>query len=171
MKEEKLNEIYDDLAKDCGEVVNETDVRFINKEVGEMKIDELITKGANESVSFAYSSPYDLEPGKPIGDKIDFKASSSKEEGLEFLVEKTAKLKALRERDELNKRKKEQNSREEYEARKKEYIERMMYLQGEAFFTEHHYLMDGKTRRRLKRSLERQYDKGKFKSSGVDLNN
>ena len=30
---------------------------------------------------------------------------------------------------------------------------------------------DGKTRRRLKRSLERQYDIAKFKSSGVDLNN
>ena len=43
-------------------------------------------------------------------------------------------------------------------------------MQGEAFFTEHHHLMDGKTKRRLRRTIERQYDKGKFKSSGVDLN-
>jgi len=171
MKEEKLNEIYDELATECGEVVNEDEVKFIDKEIGEKKVDELITKGENESVSFAYSSYDDLEPGKPIGDKIDFKASSTREEGLEFLVEKTAKLKALKEKAEKEKQKKEQISKKEYEARKKEFIDSMMYMQGEAFFTEHHHVMDGKTKRRLRRTIERQYDKGKFKSSGVDLNN
>ena len=163
-----MNNLYDDLAKDCGEVVNNNEIDFIDKEVGENKVNELIEKG--KQVSFAYSSPFDMEPGKPIGDKIDTKTSTTREEGIEFLVEKTAMLKALKEKAEKEKEKKNQVSKEEYEKRKKEFIDSMMYMQGEAFFTKNHHLMDGKTKKRLRRSIERKYNKGKFKSSGVDLN-
>ena len=40
----------------------------------------------------------------------------------------------------------------------------MMYQQEEAYFTQNHYIMDGKTKRRVRKMIERNYDKGRYGS-------
>ena len=52
----------------------------------------------------------------------------------------------------------------------------MIYQQGEAYFQQHHYIVDGKTKKRTRKILEKAYDKGKFKkyfqqNSKINLNN
>ena len=48
-----------------------------------------------------------------------------------------------------------------------QFIESMMYQQGELYYQQHHYMMDGKTKRRVRRAIERAYDKGKYNKSGI----
>ena len=54
----------------------------------------------------------------------------------------------------------------------KEFVDYMMYQQEEAYFTQNHYIMDGRTKRRVRKMIERNYDKGRYGSlySGKSLN-
>ena len=54
-------------------------------------------------------------------------------------------------------------------------MESMMYQQGEAYYQKHHYIMDGKSKRKLRKRLEREFNKGKYdkfllSNSGTNLN-
>ena len=59
-----------------------------------------------------------------------------------------------------------EKAKQKYEQRK-QFIESMMYQQGELYYQQHHYMMDGKTKRRVRKAIERAYDKGKYNKSGI----
>ena len=43
----------------------------------------------------------------------------------------------------------------------------MLYQQGELYYQQHHYIMDGRTKRKIRKRIERDYDKGRFNKQGV----
>ncbi len=111
--------------------------------------------------TFAYEDTPTVIPGKPIDDTIDKEIESLNEDtGMNSLITQAAMMKAQDETEkrELMKQKLEQ---------RKNFIDSMMYQQGELYYQQYHYFMDGKTKRRVRKAVERAYDKGKYNKSGL----
>lgn len=147
-------DLYDSLATECGEVVKET----VKTVTGDGITQEL--KNANKAVNtYAYGSSGPV-PGDTIDTYLDDVANVKREDAINNLVAQSALLKAKAE----NEQNKFVLSKEEKARRKKEFVEYMMYQQEEAYFTQNHYVMDGKTKRRVRKMIEKNYDKGKYGS-------
>ena len=99
---------------------------------------------------------------KDIQDKIDntFAYEDTPDTGMNSLITQAAMMKA---KDETDKREALKQKAEQ----RKNFIESMMYQQGELYYQQHHYFMDGKTKRRVRKAVERAYDKGKYNKSGI----
>lgn len=111
--------------------------------------------------TFAYEDTPSVIPGKPIDDTIDRQLESLNEDtGMNSLITQAAMMKA---KDETDKREALKQKAEQ----RKNFIESMMYQQGELYYQQHHYFMDGKTKRRVRKAVERAYDKGKYNKSGI----
>lgn len=147
-------DLYDSLATECGEVVKET----VKTVTGDGVTQEL--KNANKVANtYAYGSSGPV-PGDTIDTYLDDVANVKREDAINNLVAQSALLKAKAE----NEQNKFVLSKEEKARRKKEFVEYMMYQQEEAYFTQNHYVMDGKTKRRVRKMIEKNYDKGKYGS-------
>lgn len=111
--------------------------------------------------TFAYDDGNTVIPGKPIDDTIDRQLESLNEDtGMNSLITQAAMMKAKSETEKREQLKQKAEQR-------KNFIESMMYQQGELYYQQHHYFMDGKTKRRVRKAVERAYDKGKYNKSGI----
>ena len=156
------NDLYDSLATECGEAVNETVKTVTGNEVMQelKKVDKTVN-------SYAYGSSGPI-PGDTIESYLDDVANVNKEDAISNLVAQSALLKAKSETEQN----KSVLTKEEKARQKKQFVDYMMYQQEEAYFTQNHYIMDGKTKRRIRKMIERNYDKGRYGSlySGKSLN-
>ena len=62
-------------------------------------------------------------------------------------------------------------TKEQRMVQRKQVCDYLMYQQEEAYFKQNHFIMDGKTKRRVRKMIERNYDKGRYGSTnGSSLN-
>ena len=52
----------------------------------------------------------------------------------------------------------------------KQIVAYILQQQEEAYYLEHHYIMDGRTRRAVRSMIEKDYDKGKYRPSKSNVN-
>lgn len=144
---------YDSYIAEHGTAISDLTLKemLVSKKDIQNKIDN----------TFAYEDTPTVIPGKPIDDTIDKQLESLNEDTcMNSLITQAAMMKAKDETDkrELMKQKLEQ---------RRNFIDSMMYQQGELYYHEYHYFMDGKTKRRVRKAIERAYDKGKYNKNGL----
>lgn len=91
------------------------------------------------------------------GEKVDFNNALNIDENtaLDNLITKSAIYKAKAEKTAAEKKQEEMRIR-------KQIIDMMVYNEDEAYYQKYHHIMDGKTKRRVKRLIEKNYDAGKY---------
>lgn len=136
----------------------------MNDNVEEMSLDELIEKEGTEVTEkywkdnpnipkFAYNDNTPI-PGQETEIVTDID-SINENTALESLVIKSAMAKAYKEKE-------DRESAAEKARIRKQVIDQLVYNDGEAFYTKYHHMMDGKTKRRIRRIHEKNYDAGKY---------
>ena len=105
----------------------------------------------------------------PVRSLMDEAKNITKESAINSMLAQSAIYKAQKEAAEQQNQPKKL-TKEEREARKKQVVDYLMYQQEEAYFVQHHYIMDGRTKRRVRAMISRNYDKGKYKPKSTDLN-
>ena len=112
----------------------------------------------NESLNIPkHKLAYDDNTPIP-GENVDLDntiAEINENTALDNLITKSAIYKAQSEKNVLY------NKQEESRIRK-QIIDMILYNEGEAFYQKYHYTMDGKTKRRIRRTIEKNYDNGKY---------
>lgn len=126
-------------------------------------LDELIEKDGIEVTEknytentnrFAYdtTSPIPGQNTDIVTDVDDINENTA----LDSLVIKSAMAKARAEKKDNT------ITKEQMLAAKKQIVDMLMYNEGEAFYQKYHYMMDGKTKRKTRRIIEKNFDKGKY---------
>lgn len=119
-----------------------------------------INEEMERTASFAYDNGNTPIPGEDVDYKIKEQLNSINENtALNSLVTAAAIAKAQNEKPKLTPTQKAEQ--------RKQFIDAMMYQQGELYYQQHHYIMDGKTKRAVRKRIERDYDKGRFNKQGV----
>lgn len=119
-----------------------------------------INEEMERTASFAYDNGNTPIPGEDVDYKIKEQLNSINENtALDSLVTAAAIAKAQNEKPLLTPAQKAE--------KRKQFIDAMMYQQGELYYQQHHYIMDGKTKRAVRKRIERDYDKGRFNKQGV----
>lgn len=125
-------------------------------------LDELIEKDGVEVTEKNYkenTNRFAYDTTSPIpGENTDIVTdidNITEETALDSLVVKSAMAKARSEK---------QNTvtKEQIKAAKKQIVDMIMYNEGEAFYQKYHHVMDGATKRKTRRIIERNFDKGKY---------
>lgn len=125
-------------------------------------LDELIEKDGVEVTEKNYkenTNRFAYDTTSPIpGENTDIVTdidNITEETALDSLVVKSAMAKVRSEK---------QNTvtKEQIKAAKKQIVDMIMYNEGEAFYQKYHYVMDGATKRKTRRIIERNFDKGKY---------
>ena len=157
--ENRNNSLYDELAQDCGEVVKENEIKTTEGD----EVVEKINKSMNE---FAYGGA-ELAPGESLDGFFSEMTSVDEDKAVNKMLSEAAILKMKKEQE----AEKRVLTKEQRMAQKKEVCEYLMYQQEEAYFKQNHFIMDGKTKRRVRKMIERNYDKGRYGSAnGSSLN-
>lgn len=139
------NNNLDNFITSVGEELNEN-YNLVNK--------EKIQNAINNTFLYDDNSPV---PGQPIDNKLDEQLNSINETtALDSLITKAALVKA---KNESKRKKLTMKERNQF---KKQFIESMMYQHGEAYYQKNKCMMDGKTKRKTRRHLETEFDKGKY---------
>ena len=119
-----------------------------------------INEEMERTASFAYDNGNTPIPGEDVDYKIKEQLNSINENtALDSLITAAAIAKAQNEKPKLTPTQKADQ--------RKQFIDAMMYQQGELYYQQHHYIMDGKTKRAVRKRIERDYDKGRFNKQGV----
>lgn len=123
-------------------------------------LDEYIEKnGSDVSVKFwKDNSQLSYNTDSPIpGQEVVYNHTVDTDENIALnnLIIKSAMAKAHSEAEIAK-------SNAEEERIKKQIIDTMMYNEGEIYYQKYHYVMDGKTKRKLKRMIEKKYNEGKY---------
>lgn len=119
---------------------------------------EKVADRLNNTIKLAYGDSGPI-PGESINNKLDNALSDiNKESALDSLIVKSAMVKA--EKEALAKPKK--LTKAEREKHRERFIESLMYQQGEEYFQKHHYIMDGRTKRRVRKKIENDFNKGRY---------
>lgn len=119
-----------------------------------------INEEMERTATFAYDNGNTPIPGEDVDYKIKEQLNSINENtALDSLVTAAAIAKAQNEKPKLTPTQKAEQ--------RKQFIDAMMYQQGELYYQQHHYIMDGKTKRAVRKRIERDYDKGRFNKQGV----
>lgn len=169
IKDIKLNEVFDSLAEDCGEVITE-DTEVIEV-TDKKKISDAINRQENK---FAYDDRNIPMPGQEMDDKL-FRdlTNSDKDTGVKRLLAEAAILKAESERE----AEKEQSAKKFVPSKeqKEELIKQILYDQERMYFEKYKYMMSGKQRRTLRKKIEKNFDKGRYnkfliQDDGIPLN-
>jgi hypothetical protein len=167
MPKKNINtDLLDSLAKDLGEVVKkeEKDYVVLEGEQRDKYVDESLT-GITEKPSLAYSEGVPL-PGADLTDMFNRVATVDESNAIDGVIAQNA-LKKVREEAEQERR---QNAEERKRQREAD-IASIMYSAEEQYFLEHKHVMDGRTKRRTKKRIEHDYDKGRYtKRVKSDLN-
>ena len=158
---EKISEMLDSLVSEVGTPVTENEkATAISGDV----IDTLVEEPKKAVNEYAYGS------GGPIpGESVDFDVIKDvpRESAIDSMVMQAAILKAQKEAAEQ----KPKMSPEERARKREEDIEYILYKAQEQYFIDHKYIMDGRTKRRTKAKISRDYDKGRYRPrNGKTLN-
>lgn len=144
----------DNFIIENGETVNES-MRILSDREIDMKLDD--------SFHPLYGDDTPI-PGKNVVNKINGIDSINKDSALDSLIAKSALIKAKNEAQDEKKK----LTKKTREAKKKQFVESMMYQQEEEYYQRHHYVMDGKTKRGVRKRIERDFDKGRYDKYLVD---
>ena len=163
---EDTRQILDSLAQTDGEELKNEE--YVSVEGSTAK--ETVDKASQQLNSHPYGESGPM-PGDRIGVEkyMDEAKNITKESAINSMLAQSAIYKAQREAAEQQNQPKKL-TKEEREARKKQVVDYLMYQQEEAYFLQHHYIMDGKTKRRVRAMISRNYDKGKYKPKSTNLN-
>lgn len=127
------------------------DIEMIDKEKVEEKL--------NTKIKLAYGDSGPI-PGESINNKLDNALNDiNKDSALDSLIIKSAMVKAEKEKEAAKPKKLTKAEREKHRER---FIESLMYQQGEEYFQKHHYIMDGRTKRRVRKKIENDFNKGRY---------
>lgn len=160
--EKKDAEMLDVLAREVGKPIAEGAEPEVLE--GESKKAALAAaeRSANE---YAYGGGGPV-PGEKIDGYLDGLTKVSKKDAVDGLVAAAATLKARSEREAEEKKKKSGKRRTLTSAERARYrddfVARAFYQQQEAYYLKYHYLMDGHTKRKTRKIIERAFDKGKY---------
>lgn len=150
---EKISEMLDSLVSEVGTPVTENEKATA---ISEDVIDTLVEEPKKAVNEYAYGS------GGPIpGESVDFDVIKDvpRESAIDSMVMQAAILKAQKEAAEQ----KPKMSPEERARKREEDIEYILYKAQEQYFIDHKYIMDGRTKRRTRAKIARDYDKGKYR--------
>lgn len=161
---ENTKELYDQLAVECGEPVNENSFKTVDPDVAEEQV-----KQTKIRKKFAYEDTETILPDAANTERVIKNTTQkpiTKQEAVDNMLLKTAIMKVQTEKDEISKL----VDKEEAERVKKDIVEQLLYQQEQAFYVERKHMMDGKTKRRIRKMIERDYDKGKYRPNKSTLN-
>lgn len=147
--------VYDSLAAEVGEPVDEKNLHKISK----LDADREIYENTKNQNKYMYDTGCPI-PGETINSYLDDISKVDKEKAVDNMLSHSAILK-LKAENEKNKK----LSLKEKAEKKKRTVEYFLYQEEENFYTKNHYIMDGLTRRRTRRIIEKNYDKGRYDTS------
>ena len=156
-------EILDELAVECGEVVEEP-VAVIDAKDAEKELKKIANRKRFAYDDGAYALPGSDETFKELDEELGKEVS--KDEAIENMLMKTAVMKVQNKDAEVERLVKKEQAAQE----KKEIIAYLMQQQESAYFEQNGFIMSGDIRRRTRKMLEKQYDKGKFRPNKTTLN-
>ena len=154
MKKNINTDLLDKLAKEVGEEIKKEDV--VTKEGEELSefVNESLEK-VREIPQLAYGGTDGPVPGENITDRLDALRNVDSEGAAERLIMQNALNKAKNENAHVL-------TPEEKKLKRQQTVQQILIQAEEAYYIEHHYIMDGKTRRRTRSMIERNYDKGVY---------
>ena len=156
---EKISEVLDSLVSEIGTPVTENEKA---SDISEENISEVLDSivedtPAHKKNTYAYGDGGPI-PGEALGNQFDAIKDVPRESAIDSMVMQAAILKAQKESAEQKKLSAEEKARKRAEA-----IEFILYKAEEQYFIDHKYIMDGKTKRRTRAKIARDYDKGKYR--------
>lgn len=155
MSKNNINtDLLDKLAREEGKEIKKED--FVTKEGEELSefVNESLEK-VREVPKLAYGGTDGPVPGENITDRLDALRNVNSEGAAERLVMQTALVKAKNENAPVL-------TPEEKRLKRQQTVQQILIEAEEAYYVEHHYVMDGRTRRRTRAMIERNYDKGVY---------
>ena len=165
---ENNDQLLNEIAEQVGEKIEEKD--YVVVDSGDAK--EHIDIAASKANKFAYSDDQDVPlPGESIAPYLDNVKEINKEDAINSLVQQSALLKVQKEAEEREKAPKQfKLTKEQKVQQKKQIVAYILNQYEEAYYMEHHYIMDGRTRRATRAMIEKDYDKGKYRPSNSSVN-
>ena len=158
MPKKNINkDLLDSLAKDLGEVVKEEEKGYVvlEGEARDKYVDESLS-AMTEKPTLAYNEGVPL-PGADLSDMFNRVATVDESNAIDGVIAQNAMKKV---REEAERERKE--TAEEKRRRREADIASILYNAEEAYFLEHKHIMDSRTKRRTKKIIERDYDKGRY---------
>lgn len=158
MEKVNVDDIFDSLAVECGEIIkeNEKPVIITNKDAMKKAMNDNLNK-------YAYESEDMPMPGQSVSVTIG-SSPEQKTNGINSVLAQAALLKAEKATESLYAKEKREKEEKEKKARRDNIITQFMYQQEEAFFIKNKFRMSGQEKRKLRRIIEKKYDAGKFDS-------
>lgn len=163
---EKYNEMLNSLVQENGEPVVEEEMIVVEDKD---KIKSAVNKTRNK---LAYDDRDIPLPGQEMNiDMFRNLTNSDKETGIKRLITEAALLKAEEEQAEEARRAKARNIAEQ----RADILKTIMYQQEQEYFKKNKCMMSGQQKRKLKRIIERNFEKGMYDKyiideSGIPLN-
>ena len=158
MPKKNINtDLLDSLAKDLGEVVKEDEKDYVvlEGEARDKYVDESIS-ALTEKPTLAYNEGVPL-PGADLSDMFNRVATVDESNAIDGVIAQNAMKKVMEEAEQERK-----ETAEERRRRREADIASIMYRAEEEYFIQHKHVMDGRTKRRTKKMIEHDYDKGRY---------
>ena len=154
MMEEKYNTVMGDIVKEVGEPVSDDEAILVNDNKSELL--NVVDKAKH---TYDYDGQSDLPiPGEEqVYDKTLYNSNSA--QGVKELINMTATLKAEKEKKTEDEKKKFAQRKAQM---KPELVSQIMYQEEQAYFEKNKHMLSGSDRRRLRRIIEKNYDKGRY---------
>lgn len=165
---EDSKKILDRLAQEEGEVVNKKNYVVLENDNATTAV-KTAAKKINEH-PYGDGGPV---PGDSVSKYMDNAKNITKDSAINNMINQAALYKAQKESEEAKKSEQSKPlTKKEKEAQRKEIIEYMLHQQEEAYFIQNHYIMDSRTKRRMKAIITHNYDKGMYRprKNAVNLN-
>lgn len=154
------------MENNLDDFIQKNGVEVTNEQLDNIMVTDKRDAEIREDVKpdYAYDIYDEPIPGQDvIADRINSQINNINENtAMNSLIIQSAMIKAKNENDETVKSIKKEMSAEEKAAAKKQFVESMLYQQGELYYQQHHHIMDGKTKKGVRKRIERDYDKGRF---------
>jgi hypothetical protein len=147
--------LLDKLAKEAGKEMKKEEV--VVKEGSDLKefADEQLA-AVRETPAFAYGDSAGPIPGENITEQFEQLRDVDKDSAADRLIAQNALVKARNENAATM-------TPEERMLKRQQIVDQLMYQAEEAYFLEHRFVMDGRTKRRTRAMIERNYDKGRYR--------
>lgn len=156
------NETLDSLAVETGEVVENPQTI---ENISEQSAERLTNQAVRSANNYVYDDGAPT-PGESIDAELDRVLDVNGSHANEQLINEAAILKARTEGEQARKL-----TAEERAKKKQEVCDYLLYQAEQQYYAQHHYIMDGRTKRRTKAKISRDYDKGKYRpKNGKTLN-
>lgn len=152
---EKISEMLDSLVTEVGTPVTENEK---TTNISQEMIDSVVEENKPKTNEYAYGSGGPI-PGEALGEEFDAIKDVPKETAVDSMIMQAAILKAQKEAANQQPR----MTPEERARKREEDIEYILYKAQEQYFIDHKYIMDGRTKRRTRAKITRDYDKGKYR--------